>query len=96
MTDASHEPHMDCRGAMKELWDYLDGELTEAKEQAIREHLEYCAPCFEHSEFEQHFLEALAATKDCNCAPPALRDRVVEALRKAGYCPTGSEPSAGS
>ncbi|GAC1656669.1 MAG: hypothetical protein NVS4B3_22540 [Gemmatimonadaceae bacterium] len=86
MTDVRQTHAVDCLGAMKELWDYLDGEVTETRRQAIRAHLERCAPCFEHSEFEQHFLDALAASRNCKCAPARLRDRIIRALEEAGYC----------
>jgi anti-sigma factor RsiW len=30
---------LDCDAVMRQLWDYLDGELTAEREQAIRAHL---------------------------------------------------------
>jgi mycothiol system anti-sigma-R factor len=75
----------DCIAAMKLLFDYLDGELDEAREAAIRAHLAICAECYPHYEFEKLFLEALAATCAENAAPPTLRERVVTSLRSAGF-----------
>ena len=32
-------PMLDCDAVMRQLWDFLDGELTATREAAIREHL---------------------------------------------------------
>ena len=76
---------VDCLGAIRQLWDCLDGELTEARLDEVRAHLERCAACYPHFDFERQFLDALAATRlDC-VAPEELRERVVRVLRAAGY-----------
>ena len=75
---------VDCLGAVRQLWDCLDGELTEARLAAVRGHLERCAACYPHYDFERQFLDALAATRPECAAPDELRDRVVRALRAAG------------
>lgn len=53
MTDM--RPMLDCDAVMRQLWDYLDGELTPARTEAIREHLALCARCFPQLEFERAF-----------------------------------------
>jgi mycothiol system anti-sigma-R factor len=70
---------------MKVLFDYLDGELDEAREAAVRAHLAICVECYPHYEFEKLFLEALAATRTESAAPATLRERVVTSLRAAGF-----------
>ena len=77
-------PGVDCLGAARQLWDFLDGELTEARVRDMRAHLERCGRCYPHFDFQRKFLDALAATRpDCD-APEELRARVVAALREAG------------
>jgi hypothetical protein len=51
----------------------------------VRAHLERCAGCYPHFDFERKFLDALAATRPDCVAPDDLRERVVRALRAAGF-----------
>jgi len=78
---------LDCQAAMRQLWDYLDGELSEERMEAMRGHLALCARCYPHYDFERAFLEAVAATRREHAAPGALRERVMAALREAGFAP---------
>ena len=39
------KPMLDCDSVMRQLWDYLDGELTEDRMEAIRAHLAMCSRC---------------------------------------------------
>lgn len=75
---------MSCGEAMSVLWDFLDGELSDERAAAIRAHLEACRPCHKHHEFERAFLEAVAAARETDPAPPALRSRVTTLLRERG------------
>lgn len=54
---------LDCDAVMRQLWDYLDGELSEERMQAIREHLTLCARFHPQYEFERAFLETLARAR---------------------------------
>jgi anti-sigma factor (TIGR02949 family) len=76
---------VDCTAAMRQLWDYLDGELTPERMDAVRAHLDRCAGCIPHADFERAFLEALSGCKSKECAPDALRRRIFERLREAGF-----------
>ncbi len=76
---------MDCTAAMRQLWDYLDGELTEERMAAVRAHLDRCGGCLPYADFERAFLEALSGCKSKECAPEALRRRIFERLREAGF-----------
>ncbi|HUF26507.1 MAG TPA: zf-HC2 domain-containing protein [Gemmatimonadaceae bacterium] len=78
-------PRVDCVSALKELWDFLDGELTPDRLEAIRQHIDICSSCFPHYDFEKTFLEAIAATRPGCSAPDRLKARVEAALREAGY-----------
>jgi len=76
---------VDCAAALRQLWDYLDGELTPERLAQIRVHLDSCRRCYPHYDFERAFLEALAnARPDCQC-PEKLKARVMDSLRSAGY-----------
>lgn len=76
---------IDCAAALRQLWDYLDGELTPARVAEVKAHLEGCRRCHPHYDFERAFLEALANRRpDCRC-PGELKARVLESLRAAGF-----------
>ena len=78
------EPMLDCHDVMRQLWDYLDGELTADRMEAIRAHLTMCKRCYPQYEFERAFLEAVAHVQPDHSNPTALRDRVMGALRADG------------
>lgn len=77
-------PMVDCESVMRQLWDYLDGELTSDRMTAIRGHIELCKRCYPQYEFEQSFLAAVAARGQQHSAPQQLRARVSDALRAQG------------
>jgi anti-sigma factor (TIGR02949 family) len=83
---------IDCDAVMRQLWDYLDGELTGERERAMREHLAVCARCYPHYDFERAFLSALAATRRdvARGGGKALGERVRAALRAHGMVTAGS------
>ena len=75
---------LDCDTVMRQLWDYLDEELTADRMAAIRAHLSMCARCFPQFEFERSFLDALARAQVEPSNTDALRARVADALRAEG------------
>lgn len=77
-------PKVDCRSALQQLWDYVDGELTPERMEAVKRHLGECAHCVPQAEFAERFLAALHDTRDVRCCPEALRARVVAKLKEAG------------
>ena len=78
---------IDCESAMRQLFDFLDEELTDERMREVREHLMSCSRCLPHHDFEQAFLQALASTRVGHVMPPELRGRVLGALREAGFAP---------
>ena len=58
---------MDCLDVVRQLWDYLDGELTDDRMEAIRAHLAACRNCYPHYDFERAFLDELGG----DCSLPA-------------------------
>lgn len=78
-------PMLDCDAVMRQLWDYLDGELTDERMMAIREHLALCARCYPQFEFERTFLETLGRARREHSDPERVRERVFAALRAEGF-----------
>ena len=84
MTDCNGE--MDCRTAVQQLWDYLDDELTPERMNDVRRHLERCGSCLPHHDYARVFLAALSSVREGEArAPEALRRRVMDNLRAAGF-----------
>lgn len=69
----------DCENALRDLYQYLDGEMTQERCEHIRVHIEECGPCLEAFDFESELRELVA--RSCQCeAPKELRDRVAQAI----------------
>ena len=83
MTTEKHA--LDCRAAMLQLYDFLDGELSEERIKQIREHLAQCGPCYAHASFEKDLLAVIAnGWKDIAASAP-LRERIRAGLKQAGF-----------
>jgi anti-sigma factor (TIGR02949 family) len=76
---------LDCESVMRQLWDYLDGELTPDREAAVREHLSMCKRCYPQYNFESAFVRALSASRRDHSRPTEIRERVLAALRADGF-----------
>jgi anti-sigma factor (TIGR02949 family) len=83
MPDAT--PGIDCLTTVRQLWDYLDHELTEERMAIVRRHLMECEHCLPHHDFGKRFLEAIRETRTEQLMPPEVRARVMEILAAAGY-----------
>lgn len=84
MTATAPTSMLDCDAVMRQLWDYLDGELTPERMAAMGAHLDVCKRCFPQLEFERSFLEAVAGTAPTHSHPERLRARIVSRLRESG------------
>lgn len=82
---------IDCYAAMRQLWAYLDRELTDQTMTVVRKHLVDCAECYRHYQFAREFLAALGRVQSSRCAPHELRQRVMAALRAEGFEPRYDE-----
>ena len=78
---------LDCHAVMRQLWAYLDGELTVDRVTAIEEHLAMCARCYPQYHFERSFLEQIARTRREHSDLGGLRTRLVQALVAHGFAP---------
>jgi len=75
----------ECADVLRQLWDFLDEELTPERMVSVRAHLDRCAGCYPEYDFERIFLDAVAATGRQRCASAELRERILEQLRFAGF-----------
>jgi mycothiol system anti-sigma-R factor len=89
LNESQDESHLEplgstsqCRQALERLYNYLDGELTEARFEEIRHHLEECSPCLEAFDFEAE-LKTVVAHHCREGVPESLRVRVALALAEA-------------
>lgn len=76
----------DCSNTLREVYLYLDGEMTENDRLHIEQHLNDCSPCFEAFDFEAE-LRAVVRRRCTESVPDQLRRRVAEAIRT---CDSGS------
>ncbi len=86
---ADQDPN--CREAMHELYEFLDGEVTMARRMEIQQHLEACLPCFQAFDFEAE-VRLMVGRKCREVAPPGLQQRVSDALRQISQ-PGGGIPN---
>ena len=77
------EPKPDCVESLKELYTFLDGELTVERRTHIQHHLEGCQDCYEAFDFEAE-LKIVVSTRCREEVPEHLRQRVADALRALG------------
>ena len=70
---------VDCEEAVHELYNYLDGTLTEERRTEIRVHLDWCGPCNGAAEFEAE-LRKVIANRCKDRVPDSLIARVAAAI----------------
>jgi mycothiol system anti-sigma-R factor len=75
--------HHDCSEALNQLYEFLDGELTDERRVVIHEHLEECSPCLEAFEFEAE-LRHVVARRCHDEVPDSLKARIADSLRAVG------------
>jgi len=67
---------MRCEDAMRKLWDFLDGELSEDEQEALKKHLEVCRRCYPAYDFQKAYLNYTRRLATQEQAPPELRRRL--------------------
>jgi anti-sigma factor (TIGR02949 family) len=74
---------LDCETVVRALWAYLDRQLGDDERAAVDAHLAECADCRAHTDFERRLIDSIAAFRSDIPNPDELRDRVLDALRRA-------------
>jgi anti-sigma factor RsiW len=74
-----------CETVVRQLWQYLDGDVPPDKRALVESHLEICVGCASHYEFAREFLNAVAIAPIDGPADGDLRDRVLVALAGEGF-----------
>ena len=66
-----------CPEYIENLYAYIDGELTPARYQELKQHLEDCPPCL--TEYERDILLKRLIKRACTCesAPEELRATIM-------------------
>ena len=75
----SEQPGQACAEVIERLWEYIDGELDEARRAEVSEHLELCQRCWPHYDVHRAFQSFLRRHGECRI-PPELRRKVFEQL----------------
>ena len=70
-----------CEEAVRRLDDYVDRELSESETRLVNAHLETCAACAQHFQFEEAMLSELKQKVRRIDAPADLLGRIRERLR---------------
>lgn len=69
----------DCQATLREIYGYLDGELTVERRAHIAQHLGDCNPCLAAFDFEAE-VRMVVAHRCRDEVPEALRQRIAAAL----------------
>ncbi|MBX3313704.1 MAG: mycothiol system anti-sigma-R factor [Actinobacteria bacterium] len=83
-----NEPTEDgnCTETLQELYQFLDGELTDESREHIRRHLDDCSPCLSAFDFQAE-LRLVIRNRCCDEVPPSLRDRIANAIQHEADAP---------
>ena len=68
-----------CAEAVRQLWDYLDGQLPDDHRAAIEEHLTFCRRCCGEAEFAAE-LRGFLAREAVEELPGDVRTRLLATL----------------
>lgn len=80
------EREIRCEEALRHLAEYLDGELGDRKDDAVRRHLETCRSCWSRAEFERRLRTRLSELR----ADDVTRDferRIRTLIQRFGSAP---------
>jgi mycothiol system anti-sigma-R factor len=69
-----HDDH-GCDDVLKELYTFVDGELTIERRARIQAHLDDCLPCFEAYDFEAE-LRIVISQRCRDSVPESLRSKI--------------------
>ena len=84
-----------CEEALRSLYTFLDGELTDVRRTTIASHLDDCSPCLEAYDFEA-VLRLVIKHRCQEQVPDSLRQRVAEKIERLDAGVHLGEPSTGA
>jgi mycothiol system anti-sigma-R factor len=76
---ADPDSDANCSETLRELYGFLDGELTDSAREHIKHHLDDCSPCLEAYDFEAE-LRTVVRNRCTDQVPDALRARIAQAI----------------
>lgn len=65
-----------CEEALALVYEYLDGELDPASNEAVRRHVQMCRRCYPYFDFERMFLDYLHEAGNESRGSPELERRI--------------------
>jgi|CXWL01.1.fsa_nt_gi anti-sigma factor (TIGR02949 family) len=83
----------DCTTVGRQIWDYLDHEMTAERREVINAHIRACRDCFSLVRFDAAFLQRVRAVKDTPLFVDDLRQRLAAAMREQGVAPPDTLPT---
>lgn len=69
-----------CSDAVRQLWEYLEGELPAQDREKVDEHLAACMRCCGEAEFAGELRRFIAEHNDDEDIPDAVRRRLLATL----------------
>ena len=66
----------DCEETLRELYRFLDGEVTVYTRHQISHHLDGCADCLQAFDFHEELRQVIRAKARVHEVPPGLLDKV--------------------
>ena len=76
-------PHdVPCSEVLDQIYWYLDGEMSLADCEHIRQHLDECAPCLREYGLEEAVKRLVAKHCGCDPVPDELRTKVLVRIRQ--------------
>jgi mycothiol system anti-sigma-R factor len=83
---------IDCRDAVRLMWDYIDHALEPGPAEELDSHLEACRRCCGELEFSRHLKEIVAASGSDDLPDPLRRK--IDLLLAGGGLPVGDGEDA--
>ncbi|HOA88987.1 mycothiol system anti-sigma-R factor [Propioniciclava tarda] len=77
-TDHTAEPASDCSAVLDRLWEFLDGECSEAEADEIRQHLDACDRCVEDADVAVALKALVQRCCRTASAPTTLRTSIMK------------------
>lgn len=77
-----HPHDTDCREVLAQVYDFVDGEVTDDDRIRILQHLDECGPCLRQYGLEQMVKALVHRSCGCEAAPDRLRVQIVARIRQ--------------